>query len=150
MKLLVAVDGSTHASHALEMACRMASKETDSLVLVVVVEEYSAVDLLDAETALATGLAVAKENEELHRRALELLEQAASECAGRGIPYTVSEITGNPRDGIIDAAKANNADIIVMGCRGFGAVKRLLLGSVSDYVVQHAPCSVLVCREPPH
>lgn len=50
------------------------------------------------------------------------------------------------RDGILQFAKENHVDVIVVGTRGLGQIKKLLLGSVSDYVVDHAECSVLVVR----
>jgi nucleotide-binding universal stress UspA family protein len=53
---------------------------------------------------------------------------------------------GKPADEILTVAKEHKADIIVTGAKGLGAFGRMLLGSVSTRVVQHAPCSVLVVR----
>jgi nucleotide-binding universal stress UspA family protein len=53
---------------------------------------------------------------------------------------------GEPGESIVDAAIAERADLIVVGSHGRGAVGRFLIGSVSDHVVRHAPCPVLVVR----
>ena len=56
---------------------------------------------------------------------------------------------GGPKPGevIIKVANEEKAHMIVMGTRGLGKVRRTILGSVSDYVVHHANCPVLVCRQ---
>lgn len=61
---------------------------------------------------------------------------------------------GDPGESIVDAATSEQVDIVVVGSHGRGSVGRFLIGSVSDYVVRHAPCPVLVVRggrsaEPP-
>ena len=53
---------------------------------------------------------------------------------------------GKPADEILTVAKQHKVDLIVTGAKGLGAIGRVLLGSVSTRVVQHAGCSVLVVR----
>jgi len=53
---------------------------------------------------------------------------------------------GKPAEEIMKAAVEHDADLIVMGAQGLGAIDRFLLGSVSTRVVQHATCAVLVVR----
>ena len=48
---------------------------------------------------------------------------------------------------LVQAAQDEKATMIVMGTRGMGTVRRTILGSVSDYVVHHAHCPVVVCRQ---
>ena len=50
-----------------------------------------------------------------------------------------------PGEGIINAAKEENPALIITGSRGLSKLRRTFLGSVSDYVIHHAPCPVLVC-----
>jgi nucleotide-binding universal stress UspA family protein len=59
---------------------------------------------------------------------------------------------GDPGDSIAAAAEAEQADLVVVGTRGRSGAERMLLGSVSDHVVRHAECPVLVVRPPrrPH
>lgn len=54
---------------------------------------------------------------------------------------------GNPGEAIIAVAEKEKANLIVTGCRGMGLLRRTFLGSVSDYVMHHAHCPVLVCRK---
>jgi nucleotide-binding universal stress UspA family protein len=75
------------------------------------------------------------------------------ESRGALKPHVGSVITriheGPPGRVIVDMAKACRADLVVVGSRGRGMVKGFLLGSVSHYVVRHAPCSVLVAKRAP-
>ena len=54
--------------------------------------------------------------------------------------------SGKPGEVIVDLATEEKASMIVMGTRGLGTIRRTLMGSVSDYVVHHAHCPVVVCR----
>ena len=62
----------------------------------------------------------------------------------QSVSLTGETLNGPPREVILDQAERWKADLIVMGSHGYGAWKRLLLGSVSQAVVSHAPCSVEV------
>ena len=67
---------------------------------------------------------------------------------GSAMGVTVSFLvwTGDPGESIVAAAEAEKVDLIVVGTHGRGAIGRLLLGSVSEYVVRNAPCPVFVVR----
>jgi nucleotide-binding universal stress UspA family protein len=77
-------------------------------------------------------------------------EQVAQALVARGrslgvaVDFLVWE--GDPGESIVDAAVSEQADMIVVGSHGRGTVGRFLIGSVSDHVVRHAPCPVLVVR----
>jgi len=79
---------------------------------------------------------------ERERFAQELVARGRS--MGVAVDFLVWE--GDPGEAIIDAAQAEGADMIVVGSHGRGAVGRFLIGSVSDHVVRHASCPVLVVR----
>ena len=55
---------------------------------------------------------------------------------------------GKPGEVIVRKAEEMQAESIVVGCRGMGKLRRTILGSVSDYILHHAPCPVLICRGP--
>ena len=63
------------------------------------------------------------------------------QIAGR---YVIRD--GKPGEGIIKLSKEHDADMIVVGTRGLGKVRRTVLGSVSSYVIHHAHVPVVVCR----
>ena len=75
-----------------------------------------------------------------------LLGSARALLRAEGVEAEFHEIADDPTDALLDTAAAHEADLIVVGSRGEGAVKRALHGSVSTKVLHHAPCSVLVVR----
>ena len=81
------------------------------------------------------------------RAALEVAAQALV-VRGRRQGVTVQFLVweGEPGPSIVDAAEAEQADLIVVGTRGRSRVERMVLGSVSDHVVRHTHCPVLVVR----
>lgn len=81
-----------------------------------------------------------------HLRAREALKEAGELLAELGVKAELVEGAGDPEHVILGEAKDREADLIVVGTRGLGAAKRLVLGSVSTRLVHEAPCSVLVVR----
>jgi nucleotide-binding universal stress UspA family protein len=68
-------------------------------------------------------------------------------CDQAGVPGEEIIARGKPADVIIDTAEKVGADLIVMGSLGMSAIERVLIGSVSDKVVRHAQCPVLLVRD---
>ncbi len=56
--------------------------------------------------------------------------------------------TGEPGESIVEAAVAEDVDVVLVGAHNRGTLGRLLMGSVSEHVARHAPCPVLIVREP--
>ena len=79
---------------------------------------------------------------------LEILRSFADKAIAAGVQTEFSQITGHPSSTICDFAQLCHADTIVIGRRGYSGLKELFLGSVSNYVVHHAPCSVLLVQTP--
>jgi nucleotide-binding universal stress UspA family protein len=65
-----------------------------------------------------------------------------------GVRVTFLIWQGDPGEAIVDAARSEAVDLVVVGSHGRGSMGRMLIGSVSDHVVRHAPCPVLVVRGP--
>ena len=86
------------------------------------------------------------------RRSFDRAEGLVNEIAGQlesaGCRVSVSTPDADPRHGIVDEAPNSKADLIVMGSHGRHGLDRLLLGSVAEGVLRHAPCSVEIVREP--
>jgi nucleotide-binding universal stress UspA family protein len=76
---------------------------------------------------------------EVERRTGKVFESA-------GVRYACRRGTGQAVEHIVRAAEKENADLIVLGSRGMGIFQRFMLGSVSDGVLHHAPCPVLIVR----
>jgi nucleotide-binding universal stress UspA family protein len=85
---------------------------------------------------------VDQERTSRERPLLAIVDQARM----RGVEATHLLWTGEPGHSIVAAAEAEGADLIVVGTRGLDRAGRFLLGSVSDYVVYHASCPVLVAH----
>lgn len=131
-KILIAIDGSEKAKRALETGIELAVKNNSELLIETVVwtDKYG-----------------------FHRGGLyegdaqKLVNSAVSLAKDRGIKFVrgiVKKGTFSVTEPIIDWASDEHVDLIVTGSRGLGRFKRLLLGSVSQQVMTHAPCKVLV------
>lgn len=88
--------------------------------------------------------------EEDLKEAQNLIEQTAQPLRDAGFRVNTSIEEGEPRTAIVDYAERVKADLIVVGSHGRRGLSRLLLGSVSEYVARHAPCSVEIVRPLPH
>ena len=80
-------------------------------------------------------------------RGLETLRSLAEEATAAGVEVEYIQDFGNPGRTICDRAKSWSADTILIGTRGLTGVREMFLGSVSNYVTHHAPCSVFLVRE---
>lgn len=80
---------------------------------------------------------------------LERLQRDAATAKEAGVSAEFSQTAGEPAKVLCDLAKTWEADLIVVGSRGRRGLGELLLGSVSNYVMHHAPCSVLVVHPQP-
>jgi nucleotide-binding universal stress UspA family protein len=88
-----------------------------------------------------------KEYEDERRGELErVLAIAAADLRGRVRKVTTTTLVGQAAPSLLSEAAKQPSDLIVVGARGLGTVKRLLLGSVSESVLRHASCSVLIVR----
>jgi nucleotide-binding universal stress UspA family protein len=88
-----------------------------------------------------------KQWEKFKQRGLERLRSLAEEAIAVGVEAEFTQDFGNPGRTICNLAQTWSADLILVGSRGLTGVKEMFLGSVSNYVTHHAPCSVLVMRE---
>ncbi len=149
MKVLFATDGTKHSAAALAMAQKLALGEGDEIHVVSVVDMAvpMAVDIYGGYLPDTTELEkVAKDSA---ARILEEATKALSETfAGSGVKITSDIEFGSPDSRIVETAEERGSDLIVIGSHGYNRWERLLLGSVSNSVVHHAHCSVMVVRAP--
>lgn len=78
---------------------------------------------------------------------LDFLQYLTEKATEAGIATEYTQLTGNPGRIICELANTWKADLILVGSRGLKGLKEMFLGSVSNYVTHHAPCSVLIIRE---
>ena len=141
---LVGLDGSDQALEAVRFLAALPLPDKFQVRLVGVAEKMpfprTAPRMIRAELEEAAATTQA------HRRAA--LEHASSEAEAL-LPRGAAErslANGDPAEEIVRLARSGFVDMIVLGARGLGVVKRLLLGSVSDAVLRAAPCSVLIVK----
>ncbi|WAR25049.1 Y1388-like protein [Mya arenaria] len=85
--------------------------------------------------------------EEEKKKIRHKLEAFAVLLKEAGIDGTVKSIHAEtPGEGVLKAVEEIGASLVVLGCRGMGKLRRTFMGSVSDYVLHHAPVPVLICR----
>jgi nucleotide-binding universal stress UspA family protein len=136
--IVVGIDGSVHSRRALEWAMREAALRRVPLTVITVHEisvGYRGGGVVDPQDhAVAEH---ARRNAQLEvEKALDELGEARPESV------TVRSLSGTPAHELLDAGR--DADMIVVGSRGAGGFARLLMGSVSTQVSQHAHCPVVV------
>lgn len=136
-RILVPFDGSENARRALDVAVDLARryKAEVSAVTVVSLPEFAAsVDEVD-------------QVKEQGRKFFEdSLREAQASAFKAGVSLQTELIYGHRSEAILEYARKSLADLIVIGSRGLSTVERYVLGSVSEVVVHHAHCSVLVVR----
>ncbi len=135
-KILVAYDGSPAAKKAFDTACRLAEQNHAELFVVSVARPPDIAD--DVETE-----AVIENSRQYHQSLLARLEGA---LAAKKLKAQFHVPTGHPAEQIIYEADRHDVDLIVVGDRGRSKFTRLLLGSTSKQVTEHAGRQVLVVR----
>lgn len=141
-KILVPTDGSELASSAATMAVELARTHGAEVVGVYVIDPFPYIGIGDASAA---GLqAYLSEAKQVAGQALETLGRA---CAAQGVGFTGDTIERNViYEGILETAKAEGCDLIVMASHGRKGVTALILGSVAQKVLTHSPVPVLIAK----
>ena len=135
--ILLAIDGSPASEPASEQAIDLATQVEARLLVVSVLGAASR----PSEAAAETG-GVADSRASLTTQAQAIVQRA--KAAGADATFLVWE--GDPGEAIVAAANSEGVDLIVVGSHGRSGVSRFFIGSVSDYVVRHARCPVMVVR----
>ena len=144
--VLLAIDGSTEASLATEAAVEIAIKTRSELHLVYVSSEPPLTALYMGETLQGVP-DLEGELENARRAAQGVLDAAVRKVHSLGGAVAQAHLMeGRAPQEIVSLAEDSGIGLIVMGSRGRGGVSRTLMGSVSDSVVRHAHCPVLVVR----
>jgi nucleotide-binding universal stress UspA family protein len=94
------------------------------------------------------GEAIRYVEADLRKMAEAVVDRARRVCVANSVHALIEVVEGEPRSVLCGAAEKHRADLLVVGSHGYGAIKRALLGSVSDYCAHHAHCSVMIVKQP--
>jgi len=135
----VPIDGSDTSYRALDAALLLSEKLGSSITVIHVMEEVP-ITHIGSEKMLNELLeAYKKENQDILLKCSEIANQ-------KGLTLKTFLLQGNPASAILDYNKKEKFDLVIMGSRGIGTFKELLLGSVSSKIVHHSSCAVLLIR----
>ena len=172
-RLVVAVDGSKHGNRAVDLAAELSAKLGDDLSIVHVLmhgrpprelvrmaEVEHMVEVagpaLGQSSVILPGdfgrlMTTAQEESRAYRVITaigeEVVRKAADSARAAGATGVRTHMeSGDAADEILEVAENEEARMIVIGCRGLGRVRGLVLGSVSQKVLLHAPCTVVTVK----
>ena len=136
--ILVPIDFSANSDHALDYAMTLAHTLQARLTLLHVIEP-----LVGSVEALPYTYI-----QDLEAKITDLMTSYRERVTGAGLQSDFAIVHGVPFQVIVETARTAHADLIIMGTHGRTGLSHVLLGSVAERVVQHAPCPVLVVRPP--
>eukprot|EP00808_Paulinella_micropora_P007487 g34099.t1 len=146
--ILVLVDGSPQSDYAFEQAVRW-KREGDRLYVLhsVQTEVPSGTSIL-FHTADPTE--IVKHNKDTEEHGHEVIQKYDKLCTAAKVKNVeVETVTSlDAKEAALKFAKEKKVNMIYTGCRGLGMIQRMYMGSFSQYIVEHAPCDVLVVKHP--
>lgn len=137
-KIVVATDGSDHAKKAIDFASDIASRYEAKMYIIHVVFPLP---------SMLRGYDIDKIEENQHKVAEEIIASAEREVKKKGLKdYQSLMLDGDPAQEIIEFARSQGVDMIIMGSHGAGRTEMLLLGSVSHKVCHLADCTCVTVK----
>jgi len=137
--VVVGVDGSDQSIRAAGVAAALARSAGAHLRIVTVVRPpegwWGIVGSPPTAEALGDSLSNAQRN---------VLDRAVAQIDLEGIDYETQEEIGDPSEQLIEVCERRNADVLVVGRRGEGFFRRIVLGSVANHLAHEAPCPVVL------
>ncbi len=151
-KILVALDHSPLSNDVFDQALAIAKSSQAHLMLLHCIPIESQVltpypSLYSEEMANFSQL-IQERLEEQKKATQDWLSDFVELANAQGVEGEWDWKVGEPSHHIRDLAKGWNADLVVLGRRGLNGLAEMFLGSVSNYVVHHVPCSVLIVQQP--
>lgn len=152
-KILVPLDGSEHSDRALAATLQIANNFNSEITLLhiysvtvtsVVIPEPTTLN--PTGVPIATSAEVSKMVDAARDAGKRILADDEQKVRAESVPVETSLREGNSPQEIVKTAKEGQFDLIVIGARGIHRLRDLLMGSVTEGVVKHASCSVLVVK----
>ncbi|KAM3254915.1 hypothetical protein ACQJBY_048385 [Aegilops geniculata] len=150
MTMVVGVDESEHSYYALQWTLLhfFSPGQQQQYRLVVVTAKPTAASAVGLAGPGAADVLPFVEAD-LKRSSLRVIDKAKELCAQ--VSDAVFEVVeGDARNVLCEAVERHHAEMLVVGNHGYGAIKRAVLGSVSDYCTHHAHCTVMIVKKPKH
>ena len=152
-KILVPLDGSEHSAKALEKAIQIAKKFEARITLIHVYSVYVQPILLPEPTTvgistvpLLTAAEVSKVAETARSAGNRILADGEEKAKSEDVQVEKMLVEGHAVQEIVRVAKEGDFDLVVMGARGLSRIKEILLGSVSDGVMHHVTCPIMLVK----
>ena len=153
-KILVAVDRSQRNQSVFDSAVSLAKTTGATLMLLHVLSEDEAdYPVLPQYVSYPYPILDGRDYEVYQEKlaqykqwGLDFLQNLTQKATEKGVDTEYTQMSGNPGRTICQLANTWSADLVVVGSRGLKGLKEMFLGSVSNYVTHHAPCSVLIVR----
>ena len=136
-KILVAVDGSTFADHAVDYAADIAKKYDAKIDLI-----HAITNPVYAYEGMFTGYP----KDEFEEAGGEILKKSSQRVSMRGLKPELRLVKGHPTSEIAKTVNEEKYELLVIGSRGLGSVKAFLLGSISEKISRFAKCPVLIVK----
>jgi len=144
-KILVAYDGSEAATKAIDMTLKCTQSDDEISLLTVIPAEL--IESSFTKMLLPTiDLSSMVKSGTFKEKAMQTVDKVAEKFKGSAKKVESIVEAGDAADEILLTAKKHNIDLIIVGYKGYGKEGRFLIGSVTDKIVRHATCSVMVVR----
>ena len=153
-KILIALDRSQNSRLVFDTAVSLAKTTDAELMLLHILSEkepdcpispaYTYYPIIEETNYERYQQEYAK----YEQHGIEFLKGLTQEATAAGVKTEFTQLAGNPGRMICELANNLSTDLIIVGSRGLKGIKEMFLGSVSNYVTHHAPCSVLIVRHP--
>jgi nucleotide-binding universal stress UspA family protein len=142
--IVVGTDGSESAAVAVRHATELASQANATLHIVSAYRTVALGAVGMASSAGASTPDVEQVNRSVAEQGQRVCEHAASQARREGVTVELHAVPGDAADVLVSVATEVGGDLIVVGNRGMGGVRRFILGSVPNKVSHHCPCSLLI------
>ncbi|XP_052063496.1 uncharacterized protein LOC127703092 isoform X3 [Mytilus californianus] len=144
--VMIAVDASAQADEAFEWYLNNLARDSDSVKVVHCAEFHLGMSVginYDEKQIAQITDQVKKQQNEVDNLKSKFVDKLRGKIKGEAFILTGKK----PGEAIIEAAETHKANLIICGTRGLGKIRRTFMGSVSDFIVQHARCPVVVVRK---
>jgi nucleotide-binding universal stress UspA family protein len=149
-KILVPIDGSEHSKRALEAALQI-GKKFGSRIMVFTVYHVSVSPVTNPELPMGPGVVIDASSSNAAATAAchsaeRILMQAKMMAQSQNVGVEIESAEGNAVEEIVEKSREGKFDLVIMGARGLGTIKKIFIGSVSEGVIKNAPCPVLIVK----